>query len=1294
MCRMVQLLVCLILVSPSGLVAQQQSPYFWQQEYATVSPKGDIRWQPVPFSPQVGQQIRYINFEKGDDQQDGLTTATAWKHHPSDPQAIGQSKLDTHGDTYMFKRGVTYRGHLKMIRSGTTKTPIRLTSDPKWGGNAPARWLGSEKISGWKKLADLPGTASAESNITTDIEDWAKITHPQFVNPDETFTLTLELTQSYEGEKVVVGLNWMKKNKQFGGYNTGASPGSIVAKKGQYTFKITPKNKPDLRNYFVSIYRSTTGSWNDRTAFGTCELKLKSTQQSTAIPAEKLIPDSEQVWYTDLDFAPRNVWLVGGDDQILRIPLARTPNWEANDMDDVKSQWWQFDNPGDPHFKRIKVGTNEYHLGIDTVHLTKDAEYYKGAYIWSEYGWVMGTPYPSRVEHFFPDKKGMAIRGQWGGGPGGNHLPRYCRYYLEDKPQFLDDPKGEFWFEKAGSGGRMFIRLPNNQNPNQAHIEAGRHSTLIDLASGVEHFSVSGLSFQFTNTWWHLDASPFGGKEVDPACIRLIGSGNNIEINHNEFKYVNMPVLLTAKGDQAVLDNVSIRDNAMTHTDHGGITVREYSAWQDPYPKADVRGVEILRNKLDHIGMRPTYWGQGHAISMGHVVTGHIAGNVLDYLYGSGIFVFGGKQSSSKNDHPFTRILIHQNVVTNSMLNTNDWGGIETWQGGSTYVYNNISGNPGGFKLWGIKNQPKTPASARFGHAFYMDGAFKQYYFNNIAWGNSSDPFNPLGNTAAFQEIHGFLASVFNNTAYNFVIGSRRQGPEAGKNKYMGNIFSNIGHMVFRHARPSKQQADPNAQDVGEIGSDYDHATNAYANNLFYEIPENMGSFESKGDWYANMYDMQKALTARGTIGNLGKQSNLPVLKDPANQDFTPTTQAKDIGVQVFVPWELYATSAEWHFYHKGNDPTEIPDEHFHMESNYVDRTDYHNQPRFDLKLVNGKESDYQDGPLEDWTKGVVIFDGKQKYATIKQQQLDALINPKVEPLKNKPSNWVTVDAPEALVPDEKVTIKINIKKPVNNMQLRVDLHWSDKKGKYKGINSYGDKGIPISGIGEYKVTLTPKDKANLKDFFVTAWLSPTGGWNDRTEFYQYKVRKGRSASAPVNRSPQIHTSNFIVEAYFRAENQSNKAIVVQKYDGTTGYAMSLNQAGHVMFNIAGGNQNASVTSRNVLADNKWHHVFVECDRANKTLKLFIDGKHDTTTAGLGSVSLANNADLYVGGSPQGKNLKGAMEFLRISHGTLSDAQTSIEELYAWQFNGPFLRDFSGHETIGKRDAGAIELQN
>ena len=47
---------------------------------------------------------------------------------------------------------------------------------------------------------------------------------------------------------------------------------------------------------------------------------------------------------------------------------------------------------------------------------------------------------------------------------------------------------------------------------------------------------------------------------------------------------------------------------------------------------------------------------------------------------------------------------------------------------------------------------------------------------------------------------------------------------------------------------------------------------------------------------------------------------------------------------------------------------------------------------------------------------------------------------------------------------------------------------------------------------------------------------------------------------------------------------------------------------------------------------------------------------------------------------------------MRIALGTLADARTTIEELYAWQFDGPFLRDFTGREPTGaRRDAGAIE---
>ena len=72
------------------------------------------------------------------------------------------------------------------------------------------------------------------------------------------------------------------------------------------------------------------------------------------------------------------------------------------------------------------------------------------------------------------------------------------------------------------------------------------------------------------------------------------------------------------------------------------------------------------------------------------------------------------------------------------------------------------------------------------------------------------------------------------------------------------------------------------------------------------------------------------------------------------------------------------------------------------------------------------------------------------------------------------------------------------------------------------------------------------------------------------------------------------------------------------------------------------------------------------------------------------SVSLANEGDVYVGGTPDGRYLDGALDFLRIAQGTLADADTTIEELYAWEFDGPQFRDFTGRKLSRGRTAGAI----
>jgi hypothetical protein len=74
------------------------------------------------------------------------------------------------------------------------------------------------------------------------------------------------------------------------------------------------------------------------------------------------------------------------------------------------------------------------------------------------------------------------------------------------------------------------------------------------------------------------------------------------------------------------------------------------------------------------------------------------------------------------------------------------------------------------------------------------------------------------------------------------------------------------------------------------------------------------------------------------------------------------------------------------------------------------------------------------------------------------------------------------------------------------------------------------------------------------------------------------------------------------------------------------------------------------------------------------------------------SVSRANEGDLPGGGTPAGRYLDGALDFLRIAQGTLADADTTIEELYAWEFDGPQFSDFTGHKPTGTRNAGAIEF--
>jgi hypothetical protein len=130
---------------------------------------------------------------------------------------------------------------------------------------------------------------------------------------------------------------------------------------------------------------------------------------------------------------------------------------------------------------------------------------------------------------------------------------------------------------------------------------------------------------------------------------------------------------------------------------------------------------------------------------------------------------------------------------------------------------------------------------------------------------------------------------------------------------------------------------------------------------------------------------------------------------------------------------------------------------------------------------------------------------------------------------------------------------------------------------------------------------------------------------------------------------------------------------------GTSGYSLAVGAEGRAVLAVKGAGGAGRVVSRAKVNDGRWHHLLAECDRKGRLLTLYVDGMQDAQAAGIGpEVTLANDADLYGGGTPQGRCLAGTFDFLRIALGTLADAKTSIEELYAWEFDGPFLRDFTG----------------
>ncbi len=699
------------------------------------------------------------------------------------------------------------------------------------------------------------------------------------------------------------------------------------------------------------------------------------------------MPAGQTVYAARLDYLPRNVWMVDAEDRVSRLKLARTPNWEPEDPDNVYSQWWSWDQPQfwlqfqgkNPNL--MEVDGKKWHLGIDTDKLGDIGQDAVGGYVWTEWGIpTINTAYPARIRAYNAQKKGIAFGGPWFDGPGGMIFAGH-RYYLEDRPQWLDQA-GEFWFDRQGQGGTLYVRLPEDRDPAEVTIEAARRIRVIN-ATDVGELIVSGLEFRFTNVLWDLDTVQFVTPEVHVGAIRLRGSAKSLEVRNCAFRHVHMGLRAEANAGKTI-DRVVFNDNQVEFADQGGCLISNKSRMVEELGL--VLDARVMRNRIHHVGFRNARGRYSSGLQVECANTAEIAGNVVTRTAEQGIEVYGGKRSGETHDAPLSRWCIHHNKVVDSLLAGSDWGGIETWQGGPFYVYSNISANPGGIMNWQYKPDKKS-GTPRFGFAFYTDGASKNYHFNNLAVGKNNQPGSLYANNAAFQSLIGFANAKFNNTIYKFVNGTKRQGTGGSRiHRYLGNVFQDISETVFVHG---SGKGDVQAAHFNNVES-YDYRAMAYAENFMTRPGQSVGAISQTGKQYDSVEAMAEALKNYGASAwTVGKIVPDP-LRDAAGGDYrlSDSSAAIDSGVTFFVPWALSRVVGEWHFIRNNDDPSVVIDEHWYMTEAYVDRSMYQTAPRYPL-VGNGIEADsFVTGALEDWAPGAVRLNGKDQYFSLSQETL------------------------------------------------------------------------------------------------------------------------------------------------------------------------------------------------------------------------------------------------------------------------------------------------------------------
>ncbi len=737
----------------------------------------------------------------------------------------------------------------------------------------------------------------------------------------------------------------------------------------------------------------------------------------------------------------------------------------------------------------------------------------------------------------------------------------------------------------------------------------------------------------------HISGLTFTRNGFSGNTIEANGTCTDIAVTHCTFDHIaNNGINFVCDGNDDMMDSILIANNDFYEVKSSAIKIKGRSrsntskSW---IAGGELHHVDLLRNRVRNVGFRHNgnQYSNVPGIYLGFPNTAEVAGNIIHRCFGSGLVVFGGKEGNL--DHagykiPLTRIIVHHNKIEHAALGVNDYGGLALWQGGPIYSYCNISGNAVGHLPGGLFGSGTTNLS----YPLYLDGAFKLYNFNNILWAREHDPLDIYSSTnSAYFNVFGFMNQFINNTIVG--TGSGFGGTSGNRNDLHGNLMA----QVTKKFVSSNHGGNPSLIGGGDdASSGLDGAGSlAYTNNVFH------------GDAIA------------GTLLTIDRGAEKDIESDaisimsqqmqdyPLRCGFLGMDAGDELPIRQALPKKDNPSSGEADFRPtEGSPAIDNGINYFIPWSLYATVGEWHfNRNHRDPEQI----LDYHFYMTE------AYFHRSQYYKL--------------------PAFELTVDTAS-----------------IEDYVLSPSEDWTNGALLFTGNRSAVCSDSKISD--DIRITINDWWDGDTSELPPSPWTYPVpdGGYdaNGAPVFGDGQVM---TYPAEYRRTLDMDTCNMLIEAVFRIDSlTSSQSIIAQKHDGNTGYKLSISSTGTLAFGISSSGTDYTVNTTRSCPEGQWLHVIAEVDRKARHMNIYFNGSLDNENdiSLPNESSLSNNADFIVGNNPGNTAaFFGAIDFLRICQGTLEDAQTTIDELYEWQSNGPVKYDFAGNAPKGRRDVGALE---